>query len=83
MDILIFSVVSLITTLVGLWLLGEKKASGFVVFTLSLSCQVYIFYFQYDCGVHKPNWFLIIQMLVLISFNIFNYKKWGKDDGNT
>lgn len=82
MDILIFSVVSLITTLIGLWLLGEKKASGFVIFTISLSCQMYLFYFQYDCGEHKPNWFLIIQMLVLIGFNIFNYKKWGKEAKN-
>jgi len=76
MDILILSIISLITTLIGLWLLGEKKPSGFIVFTTSLACQAYIFYYQYDCGEHNPNWFLIIQMLVLIAFNIYNYRKW-------
>ena len=72
MGILILSIVSLITTLIGLYLLGEKKASGFVVFTISLFCQMYIFYYNYDCGIHKPNWFLIVQMGVLIVFNLIN-----------
>ena len=69
MDILIFSIVSLITTLIGLWLLGEKKASGFMIFTISLLCQLYIF------GMQK-NWFLVVQMVVLILFNVYNYQKW-------
>ena len=70
MDVLtVVSVVSLITTIIGLWLLGEKKASGFIVFTLSLSCQLYIFYVQ-------KNWFLVFQMIVLIVFNAYNYFKW-------
>lgn len=75
MDILITSIISLVTTLIGLWLLGEKKASGFIVFTISLACQLYIFYFQ-------KNWFLVVQMIVLILFNIYNYRKWmrGKND---
>ena len=81
MDILIIvlSVISLITTLIGLYLLGEKSKYGFSVFTISLACQMCIFYFQYDCGEHRPNWFLIIQMLVLIAFNIRNYLKWGRE----
>lgn len=69
MDILIFSIVSLITTLIGLYLLGEKKASGFLIFTASLACQLYIFYMQ-------GNTFLVVQMVVLIVFNIVNYRKW-------
>ena len=72
MVILTLSIVSLITTLIGLYLLGEKKAMGFIIFTLSLSCQLYIFYTQ-------QNWFLVVQMLVLIGFNIFNYRKWSKE----
>ena len=79
MDVLILSIISLITTLIGLWLLGKKKSLGFVIFTLSLACQVYIFYYNYDCGMHKPNWFLVFQMIVLIVFNLVNYRKWEKD----
>ena len=76
MVILILSIVSLITTLIGLYLLGEKKASGFLVFTLSLACQMYIFYNPDPNSCDGPNWFLIVQMIVLITFNIINYRKW-------
>ena len=69
MVVLIASVISLITTIVGLYFLGEKNALGFVVFTISLICQLYIFYKQ-------SNWFLVFQMVVLIIFNLRNYKKW-------
>lgn len=65
----IFEIISLITTIIGLYLLGEKIAFGFLTFTLSLMCQFYIFY-------KNKNWFLVIQMVVLILFNIFNYYKW-------
>jgi hypothetical protein len=71
MVILTLSIISLITTLIGLYLLGEKKANGFLIFTLSLACQLYIFYTQ-------QNWFLCFQMLVLIGFNIVNYTKWSR-----
>lgn len=69
MAILILSIISLLTTILGLWLLGEKKASGFLIFTISLGCQLYIFYTQ-------NNMFLVAQMVVLIAFNVFNYRKW-------
>ena len=72
MVILILSIVSLITTLIGLYLLGEKKASGFVVFTISLFCQMYIFY-------NENKWFLVVQMIVLIVFNLINYRKWMRE----
>lgn len=65
----ILEITSLITTLIGLYLIGEKLPAGFMVFNISLLCQAYIFY------VGKK-WFLIIQMGVLISFNMFNYLKW-------
>lgn len=80
MDILILSIVSLITTLIGLYLLGEKKASGFLIFTISLACQMYIFYNPDPEACKGPNWFLIIQMIVLIVFNIVNYRKWIKEE---
>jgi len=74
MDLLtIISIASLITTIIGLYQLGEKKASGFITFTLSLLCQLYIFFMQ-------KNWFLVCQMVVLIGFNIYNYFKWTKEN---
>ncbi len=76
MVILILSIVSLITTLIGLYLLGEKKPSGFLVFTVSLVCQMYIFYSPDPKACEGPNWFLIIQMVILIVFNVVNYRKW-------
>ena len=70
--IMILGIISLITTIIGLYLLGEKNALGFVVFTVSLICQMYIFYVQHQ-------WFLVIQMVVLIVFNLRNYKKWTSE----
>jgi hypothetical protein len=69
-DILrIFEILSFTTTLIGLYLLGEKKALGFLVFTGSLVCQMYIFY-------EESLWFLFCQMIALIIFNVVNYRKW-------
>lgn len=65
----ILEIISLITTVVGLYMLGEKDPLGFLIFDVSLSCQIYIF------AKHK-NWFLICQMIVLIVFNTYNYFKW-------
>lgn len=69
MDILILSVVSFITTIIGLYYIGEKNPFGFIWFTCSLFCQLYIFY-------EMQNWFLVLQMLVLIIFNLYNFRKW-------
>lgn len=62
-------IVSLITTLIGLYLLGEKISYGFLIFNISLVCQVYIFF-------KGKNWFLVCQMIVLIVFNSYNFLKW-------
>ena len=70
MDVLrVLEICSLITTIIGLYLLGEKQAIAFHIYNISLACQAYIFY------KHK-NWFLIFQMAVLVAFNLFNYYKW-------
>lgn len=70
MDLLIvLEIVSLITTLIGLYLIGEKRPAGFMVFNISLLCQAFIFY-------QSSKWFLLVQMFVLISFNLYNYSKW-------
>lgn len=71
----IISVVSLLTTVIGLYLLGEKSPQGFLYFSVSLLCQMYIFY-------KENNKFLVFQMLILIYFNIRNYIKWMKEKGN-
>lgn len=65
----ILEIISLITTIIGLYLLGEKIALAFHVYNVSLLCQAYIFY-------KSKKWFLISQMGVLIAFNLFNYYKW-------
>ena len=80
MDILILSIISLITTIIGLYQLGEKISFGFIMFSVSLVCQMYIFYFPNPDACKGPNWFLVIQMIVLIIFNLINYRKWIKED---
>lgn len=65
----VLEIISLITTLIGLYLIGEKLPLGFMVFNISLLCQAYIFF-------KGSKWFLLIQMFVLIAFNLFNYMKW-------
>jgi hypothetical protein len=72
MVILILSIISLITTLIGLYHLGEKEKVGFLIFNISLICQMFIFSLQ-------NNKFLFVQMIILIIFNIWNYYKWGKE----
>jgi len=74
MAILTLSIVSLITTIIGLWFLGEKNKNGFLIFNVSLNCQFILFWIQ-------GNWFLMIQMVVLIAFNTWNYLKWRRDEG--
>lgn len=74
MDVLIIlSAFSCLATVFGLWMLGNKEKNGFLIFTLSLAAQTYIFYSQ-------KNVFLVIQMFILIAFNIINYFKWKKGE---
>lgn len=70
MDILI-QIVSLVTTLIGLYLVGEKKKSGFMFYNVSLLCQIYLFI---------PAYIIIVQLLVLLFFNFYNFKKWKKGE---
>jgi len=65
----VLEIISLITTVIGLYFLGIKEAYGFLIFDISLCCQGYIFY-------KSKNWFLLFQMFVLITFNTYNYFKW-------
>lgn len=76
MVVLILSILSLIATISGLYLLGEKKETGFLLFVLSLFCQGYVFF-------KEENWILVLQMVVLIVFNIWTYNKWRKDSNES
>lgn len=74
MDVLIIlSAFSCLMTIFGLWMLGDKKKNGFLIFTFSLAAQTYIFY-------NQKNVFLVIQMVILIIFNLINYFKWKKGE---
>lgn len=71
--IILISVVSLLTTIIGLYYIGEKIKIGFIYHTVSIICQGYLFYLV-------SNNFLIVQMIILAIFNIRNYFKWGIDE---
>lgn len=73
--VILISVLSLITTIIGLYYLGEKNKNGFIIFTFSLTCQLYLFYVI-------SNWFLVFQMIVLMIFNMRNYFKWRNENEN-
>lgn len=69
----VLSGISLPTTIIGLYFLGEKNKLGFVYFTISLLCQLVLFAAQ-------KNIFLSLQMIVLIVFNIRNYLLWKMEE---
>jgi hypothetical protein len=69
--VILVSIISILTTLIGLYYIGEKNKKGFILHTISVGCQAYLFYI-----LPEPNWLLIAQMLVLAIFNIRNYFKW-------
>lgn len=74
MDILelIISIISLTTTMVGLYYISNKKEVGFIYYIISIICQMYLFYIA-------KNTFLVIQMLILTICNIISYIKWRND----
>ena len=75
MDVLNWSlqIISLVTTLIGLFLIAKKRKFGFIHYIISLTCQGIIFYMRHD-------WVLVFQMLILISCNIYAFKEWKKGE---
>lgn len=63
-------IMSLAFTLIGLYMISEKIAAGFLVFDISLFCQFIIFWSQ-------NNRFLMLQMVVLAAYNTYIFFKWG------
>ena len=62
-------IMSLVFTLIGLYLISEKIAAGFLIFDISLFCQFIIFWSQ-------NNRFLMFQMVVLMIYNSYIFFKW-------
>ena len=75
MVILILSIISMLTTFIGLWFVSEKNKLGFIYYTISLLCQLYLFLFT-----ELKSLPLAAQMVVLIASNFYVYLKWRKDD---
>jgi len=73
MVVYIISAISMLTTFIGLYFVSEKNKSGFIFYTISLGCQLYLFLIQ-------ENWFLVSQMVVLILSNLYVYIKWSKGE---
>lgn len=67
-------VISLMATIAGIYLISEKRKSGFLLYVISLMCQVFLFY-------KSQYWFLVGQMVLLITLNIWTYFKWKKGEG--
>jgi hypothetical protein len=65
------SIISLIYTLAGLYALGKKYKIGFMLYNVSLMCQIYLL---------RDNVFLIFQLIVLMVFNCRNYMKWKREE---
>jgi hypothetical protein len=63
-------IVSLLLTLVSLYLVGEKVPIGWLIFIISYSIQVFIF-------VKTKQFFLIVQMGILSLFSVYNFIKWS------
>jgi hypothetical protein len=61
--------VSFVFTIIALILLVPKEPLSQVIFLISYSLQIYIFY-------KTKQWFLIFQMSILSFFAIFTYFKW-------
>lgn len=74
MDLLIFlGGISFILTLLAMYLIGKPSKHCFAIFCVSQIIQIFIFY-------ETEQWFLILQMIALIIFNIVNYYRW-KEQG--
>jgi len=69
----ILSFISVILTAIAILQIGKFNKNGFLLFNISLNCQIIIFYMQ-------KNWMLLLQMVILIGFNTYTYLKWRKDE---
>ena len=61
--------ISFVLTIVALWLLGIPNKWCYSFFTVSMIIQGVIFH-------RTKQWWLMVQMAVLIIFNVINYLRW-------
>ena len=71
----VVGIISLITTIIGMYYVAKKIKTGFIYYSISLIAQLVLF-------TLLSNWFLVLQMIVLLSSNVYIYWKWRKDDAN-
>jgi len=71
----IVGIISLITTVIGMYYVSKKIKTGFIYYSISLVAQLILF-------TMLSNWFLVLQMIVLLTSNVYIYWKWRKDDVN-
>jgi len=60
-----------VLTLIGLWLLGDKKRIAFMIFN---ACQLLIIY----SAITTKSWGILAMSIIYIVFNIINFIKWRK-----
>lgn len=63
--------ISLLLSVVALYLLSIPNISCYILFLISFVVQVIIFY-------RTKQWFLVFQMFIFFSFNLFVYIEWIK-----
>jgi nicotinamide riboside transporter PnuC len=72
MDFLNFlGMIAFILTMAAMYLIGKPSIHCFIFFVVAQVIQIYIFYVT-------KQWFLILQMLMLVAFNGINYVRWKK-----
>lgn len=70
MDVLdYFAGASFVLTIISLYLLSLPNIYTHVLFCVSYSLQLYIFF-------KTKQWFLFLQMIVLFGFGVYNYFSW-------
>jgi hypothetical protein len=81
MDILyiVLAIISIFTTIGGLYALGEKYKSGFMLYNISLGCQIYLFCVAASDSIIVRT-IIFIQLLILFVFNFRNFFKWRGED---
>jgi hypothetical protein len=65
----ILGFISFLLSIIALYYMGVPDRIFYWIFSLSLFLQAIVFY-------RTKQWFLILQMIMLLGFNIINYFRW-------
>lgn len=69
----VFDVIIPVGICIGLYLLGEKKRSSFIV----LSILQFLIIAR---SIMDKSWGIIVMCVVYVAFNIWSFVKWGKEE---